>query len=188
MIVSLNVMKACFLFVIFSLISSHLYPVSINPRYASLTAKGPAIKITVNPDKNEPFELIASSNIMLTADSLVTYPSGFNLKDTKAWVAVKNLQNDKSDTCYISVVPWVSNLSELKIIRKIDERYSILGKTDDTLLIVNKNKLYKTGNDLNSLIYLSDFEIKTSDFYWGYLKTPAGSYIRNEKNIYFSAD
>lgn len=181
-------MKACFLFVIFSLISSHLYPVSINPRYASLTAKGPAIKITVNPDKNEPFELIASSNIMLTADSLVTYPSGFNLKDTKAWVAVKNLQNDKSDTCYISVVPWVSNLSELKIIRKIDERYSILGKTDDTLLVVNKNKLYKTGNDLNSLEYLSDFEIKTSDFYWGYLKTPAGSYIRNEKNIYFSAD
>ncbi|MPM03769.1 hypothetical protein SDC9_50036 [bioreactor metagenome] len=187
-IVSMHIVKACFLFVIFSLISPHLYPVGINPRYASLMANGPAIKVTVNPDKNEPFELIVSSNISLSADSMATYPSDFNPKDTKAWIVVRNLTNNKSDTCYISVVPWVANLSELKIKKIIDERYAILGKTEDTLLFVYKNKLYKTGEDLNSRNYLSDFVLKSTDYYWGYLRTPAGSFIRNDKDIFYSVD
>lgn len=181
-------MKACFLFVIFSLISPHLYPVSINPRYASLTANGSAIKVTVNPDKNEPFELIASSNITLSADSMASYPFDFNPKDTKAWIVARNLTNNKSDTCNISVVPWIANLSELIITKIIDERYAILGKTEDTLMFVYKNKLYKTGEDLYSRNYLSDFVIKSTDYYWGYLRTPAGSFIRNDKDIFYSVD
>jgi len=103
-------------------------------------------------------------------------------------VAIRNLNNNKTDTCYISVVPWVANLSELKILKKIDERYAVLGKTEDTLLVVYKNKLYKTGEDFKSLIYLSDFELKSTDYYWGFLRTPAGSFIRNEKDIYYSSD
>lgn len=172
--------------IVFLLIIPHLYPVSINPHYASLTAKGPAVKITVKSDYNEPFEILHSDNIYLSSDTTVTYLSDFNLKDTKAWVIVKSQQNDKSDTCFISVVPWLANVSELKITKVINERYAILGKTDDTLLVVFKNKLYKTGGDLNALTYLSDFELKSSDYYWGYLRTPVGSFIRKDKDIFYS--
>jgi hypothetical protein len=181
-------MKTSIFLFAFSLISLYLFSVSISPKFASLTAKGQAISISIYPDNNEPFELISSSNIVVTPDSTVLYPSDFNLKDTKAWVAVRNINNSKTDTCYISIVPWVANLSELKILKKIDERYSVLGKTEDTLLVVYKNKLYKTGEDFNSLIYLSDFKLKTTDYYWGYLRTPVGSFIRNENDIYYSSD
>ncbi len=66
--------------------------------------------------------------------------------------------------------------------------YRVFGKSGDTLFVDYNNILYKTGDDLTKLKPLSSFPLLNTDYYWQYLRTPAGSFIRNENNIYFSKD
>lgn len=178
-------MKKYITFLCFILIATISSSINIHPKYASLTAKGPAFVVSIDTD--DEYELSCSSNLLIENNS-ITHPADFNENKTKGWVAVTCLENGETDTCHISIVPWICNISSLKPMDIINERYSILGKTEDTLMVVHKNKLYKTGTDLDSLIYLSDFQINANDFYWAYERTPVGSFIRIEKDIYFSED
>lgn len=111
-------MKSSIFSTVFLLIHFSIFSLNIQPKFASLTANGPALKFSVKADKNDNYEISVSSNIKLLNDSAVVHPDAFNIKDSKAWIAVKNTRNEKSDTCLISIVPWIANLSELKITKK----------------------------------------------------------------------
>ena len=93
------------------LMSVSVFSIEINPKFASLTANGSALKINVNHDKNKLFEIVCSENLQVVNDSLLSHPEKFNPEKVKAWVAVKSLRNNKTDTCHVSIVPWVANLS-----------------------------------------------------------------------------
>lgn len=161
---------------------------NIQPKYASLTAKGTPLLVTIVNLKSSNVILKASAQLLVSESGLVTCPYSFDPKDCRAWVVAVDNKTGETDTCKISIVPWTVNLSKLSINETISGGYKIFGKSDDTLYVNYNNYLYKTGGDLKSLIPLSPFPILESDYYFGYLKTPAGSFIRVTNNIYYSKD
>lgn len=162
-----------------------LFAIVIQPKFVSLTANGPTIKVsTLTPT----VVWKVSSQLTISNERNVACTIPFDSKNCKAWVVALDTLTGATDTCKVSIVPWVSNLSALKINQIMSGGYRIFGKTGDTLIVNYNNVLYKTGGDLTSLIRLANFPLLNTDYFWAYLRTPAGSFIRNENNIYFSKD
>lgn len=175
-----------FLFYSTILISS----VSIIPKYASLTARAKALEFRIEKSSGDSVTITCSPNLYISDDKTwVNTINSFNIKDTKAWIAVKSLNSGSTDTCFVSIVPWSANLSSLDIVNFTKEKYSIIGKdNNNTLYVVYNSKLYKTEKGLNNLEFLSNFKLNNNEYHAEFLKTPAGSFIRCEKDIYFSED
>jgi len=161
--------------------------VNIYPKFASLTANGLPINITFQADKMKSVILKTSRQLIIDNNGFVSSKFPFDLKNCKAWVVALDTLTGLTDTCKVSIVPWVSNLSSLKI-TEVNTGYRIFGKFQDTLIVNYNNILYKTGSDLKDLIHLSPFPLLDTDYYWAFLKTPAGYFIRKQNNIYFSKD
>lgn len=158
----------------------------ISPRYCSLTANGDPIKITYINSNPKAVKLYLSSDLTINNNLEITYTSTFDIKKCHQTVIAKDTLTGAVDTCKISIVPWVANLSALKV-DKVMDAYKILGKFGDTLFVNYKDVLYKTGDDLSKLIKIANLTPNPSNF-WGYYRTPVGSFYRIENNIYFSKD
>ena len=125
---------------------------------------------------------------MMNDSGYIYCPYEFDFKTSKAWAAIVDTVTGASDTCKISIVPWVANQSNFEITQVLHGGYRIFGKSGDSLMVNYRNMLYKTGTDLTQLKPMSPFPLEDADYYWAYLQTPAGSFIRNETKIYFSKD
>jgi hypothetical protein len=165
---------------------SSIEAVNIVPKYASITAQGLSLKIkTIEDQLNVTFK--TSNQLILNNNNELYCPSPFDPKNCKAWVVAMDNNTGATDTCKISIVPWTVNLSTLIITQVISGGYQIYGKSEDTLYVKYKNYLYKTSADLSAIKPLCPFPSYNA-YYFAYLKTPAGSFLRNDKDIYYSKD
>lgn len=130
-----------------------------------------------------------TNNITVDSVGNVRSNTAFDLNNCKAWVVVENKNNHKTDTCQISIVPWVANLSHITIESMMDNYLRIIGKSNDSILFIYKNQLYKTLNDLDfkKARIVSAFNNPLL-YYAFYKKTPHGSFIKSGLDIYFSKD
>lgn len=182
-------MKTHFLLLLSVFFSLSVFSVSISPKYASLTARGKAVEFKVIKAPGDSVVLSYSPNLFMSEDKTwVNSIDVFDSKNTKAWIIAQDKKTLQADTCFISIVPWEANFSKLEITDYIADRYSIIGKDNDTLYVVYKSKLYKTEKGFKNLEYLSDFKLLSNEYHAEFIKTPYGSFIRNEREIYFSKD
>lgn len=161
--------------------------VNIIPKVASLTARGAPLKISYQENQSENITLKVSNQLVLNENNEVTCNLLFDINNCHAWVVALDSKTGATDTCKISIVPWTSNLSSLTPIQ-ILHGYQIIGKSIDTTYVYYKNYIYKTIGDLSKLEPLGPISFTDTYYLWGYLNTPAGSFIRNNKDIYFSKD
>lgn len=173
--------------VIFLLIIEVISAVNIIPKYSSLTANGPSLKIASRYNSNEDIKFIVSSQLKINENNEIYCTEAFNINSCHAWVVALDTKSGATDTCKISIVPWMSNLSSL-IPTQVLHGYQIIGKSVDTTYVYYKNNIYKTISDLSKLVPLGPISFSDTYNLWGYLHTPAGSFIRNNKDIYYSKD
>jgi len=178
--------KIYILFLLLVVVETIQSKVVIQPKFASLTAKGMPIKVTeLSSSSSVRFE--GSSQLIIDKSGWVSNQNTFDKKNCKAWVVAVDPISGETDTCNISIVPWIANMSSLKI-TQVSTGYQIIGKSSDTLIVYHNNYLYKTEGDLQSLTPFAQFSLENSFNLWGYLHTPSGSFIRNDKDIFFSKD
>lgn len=158
----------------------------IQPKYISVTAQGTPAILTITPSLAA-LKFKAGRQLSVSSTGKVESITPFDSKNCNSWVVAIDTITGQTDTCKVSIVPWTANLSSLKITEVISGGYKIYGKTGDTLVVNYNDYLYKTGSDFKKLIPMSPFQNKSA-YYFAYLRTPAGSFIRNDKDIYFSVD
>ncbi|MDD2797091.1 MAG: T9SS type A sorting domain-containing protein [Bacteroidales bacterium] len=169
-------------FVLLFLLRTLLFPVSLQPKIASITPKGSSVHISIDNNKN----IILKKSALISIDSLMNAytTDSFSYTTCKQYIIAIDTITGATDTCKISIVPWVVNKSILKT--EVIDSYKIIGKSDDSLRLVFKNGLYKMKDDFKKMTLLSDFTLNT-DFF-SYIKTPLASFIRDGFNIYKSYD
>jgi len=156
----------------------------IDQRHVSLTA-GTPYQLTVTP---------LGERIVWSSDNpLVRLNPGGELfaardalgKDARATITACSVDGDCVDTCRVTIVNWVANLSELKVVGTPYASY-ILGTEGDNLFYVKGQDLYVTSDGFETSQLLSTLP-ETLDLP-KMLITPSGYFIQCSKTIFRSHD
>ena len=184
----MNIRSTIFvLIVVFIIHSFDCVAFSVKPKFASITAGGGYTLKLSTDSPNDDVTFISSSQLSVDAEGNVSSLKAFDPKDCNAWVVAVNTSNKKTDTCKISIVPWVANLSSITVDKSLGP-YKMIGKSGDSIRVIYNNVLYKMENDFSDMIPLSPFKLLNGVSRYYYIKTPHGSFIRDDCNIYYSKD
>jgi len=162
---------------------------SITPKFASVTADGGGGRLILYTNQRNETVIYKSSNqLSVDENGNVVCLTKFDPKNCNVWVAAIDKLSGNTDTCKISIVPWITNLSNISIDKSLFYCYA-LSKSGDSISYISNKTFYKTGDDFAKKKSIFSYNIgTTTDYYRTYLKTPFGSFIRDGYNIYFSKD
>lgn len=159
-------------------------PFVIDRRHVSLTV-GTRCQLTVTPQDEK--VIWSSDNPLVWVD-----PTGGLLAvedavgdDAQAVITASSIDGNEADSCQITIVDWVANLSELKV---VDVPYAsyLLGTEGDNLFYAIDRDLYVTSDGFKSFQFLStlpeDMDIPKM------LVTPFGYFVQCTKSIFKSSD
>jgi hypothetical protein len=156
----------------------------IDQRHVSLTV-GSRFQMTVTPGKED---VVWSSDNPLVwinpAGSVLAVQDAFG-EDAKAIITACSADNDCVDSCRVTIVNWVANLSELKVMATPIASY-ILGTEGENLFYTKNRDLYVTPDGFETSQFLSmlpeDLDIPKM------LVTPFGYFVQCNKKIFKSYD
>jgi len=156
----------------------------IDQRHVSLTV-GTRCQLTVTPPRER--VLWSSDNPLVWVD-----PAGGLLavqdalrEDAQAMITARSVDGDSVDSCGVTIVNWLANLSELKVVATPYASYILAMEGDDLLYTIGRD-LYSTSDGFKTSHFLStlpeDLDIPKM------LVTPFGYFVQCAKTIFESHD
>ncbi|NVN94325.1 MAG: T9SS type A sorting domain-containing protein [Bacteroidetes bacterium] len=179
-------MKKFTFFFLFTLyfVFSFAQIVKINPHYLSLQA-GTSYKLSLYSNQSLNQIKWTSNNplVTVTKSGIVTALLDTLGNPARAQIIARDTITNVKDTCFVTIVSWVANVSRLYITDTLPYHVRILGKKNDSIVFLkNYTDLY-IGTDIDDSYYITSFDKSITDSYPRFFSTPFGYFIRYDKKI-----